>query len=133
MRDRDFYPAGAYSDPLAPWNQWEDDIERTAEIDVTWTRECPEGEEYAMADRLLADVRSREDVVDIDAGVDYDGGTGEVSVCATVRFKVMMHVCGSGRLTGDEDWDFDITELTEAAYEQYLDVLKVEQWRLDAA
>lgn len=40
MRDRDYYPAGAYSDPNAPYNQYEPDpIEVSVAVTVTLTHE----------------------------------------------------------------------------------------------
>ena len=72
MRDRDYYPAGAYSDPNAPYNQHEPDpVEVSVAVTVTLTHETTvETKNYNVyedADEGYCQTELHDDAADINA------------------------------------------------------------------
>ena len=72
MRDRDYYPAGAYSDPNAPYNKYEPDpIMVATTVTVTLTHECTiETSNYSVyedADEGYCQTELQDDAADINA------------------------------------------------------------------
>lgn len=109
MRDRDYYPAGAYDDPNAPFNQHDPDpIDISCEVTVT------------LKNTLIVDTTDYTEEYDEECGsvdVTFNGGCLDLEEEVSKRYKSIPYLLGelekyikgelAGGVTGARKWELE--------------------------
>lgn len=104
MRDRDYYPAGAYNDPNAPYNEFElPDIEVTATVNIAMTKDI-----VVTTDQYTMDEEGRTELLTSYSDIEKLIGKQHKSIPELLGELVRYINCElAGGVSGSRKWELE--------------------------